>query len=89
MRVLAACLIGSGLAVAGVVMQGLFRNPLADPGVIGTSAGAVLGGMATVLLSFMLGASSVIPPVVLLPAGCVAGGLGFVAGASGWQAGWR
>ena len=32
MRILAACLVGSGLAIAGVVMQGLFRNPLADPG---------------------------------------------------------
>jgi iron complex transport system permease protein len=75
MRVLAACLVGSGLAISGVMMQGLFRNPLADPGVIGTSAGAVLGGMVTVLISFLLGAGQVFPPVVLLPIGCVSGGL--------------
>ena len=75
MRVIAACLVGCGLAIAGVVMQGLFRNPLADPGVIGTSAGAVFGGMLTVLVSYFLGASLPIPPVVLLPLGCVFGGM--------------
>lgn len=38
-----AALVGAALACAGATMQGLFRNPLADPGIIGVSAGASLG----------------------------------------------
>lgn len=44
-RVLVGMLSGSSLAVAGAAMQGLFRNPLADPGVIGTSSGAACGAV--------------------------------------------
>ena len=40
---LVAALVGGALACAGAAMQGLFRNPLADPGIIGVSAGASLG----------------------------------------------
>jgi iron complex transport system permease protein len=42
-RVLAAGLVGCALSIAGVLFQGLFRNPMADPYVIGTSGGAALG----------------------------------------------
>lgn len=49
-RVLLAVLIGGGLAVAGAAMQGLFRNPLADPGLVGVSAGAALAAVATIVL---------------------------------------
>lgn len=42
-RVVMATLVGMGLAVAGAAYQGLFRNPLADPSIIGASAGAALG----------------------------------------------
>jgi iron complex transport system permease protein len=42
-RVVAAALVGAALAVAGTLFQGVLRNPLADPYVIGTSAGAQLG----------------------------------------------
>jgi iron complex transport system permease protein len=42
-RILAAALVGAALSVAGLLFQGLFRNPLADPYVIGSSGGAVLG----------------------------------------------
>ncbi len=42
-RVIAALIVGGGLAAAGTAMQGLFKNPLADPYVIGTSAGGALG----------------------------------------------
>ncbi|WP_026369532.1 FecCD family ABC transporter permease [Kallotenue papyrolyticum] len=49
-RVLLGALIGSGLAVAGVLMQGLFRNPLADPGLIGISSGAALAAVAVIVL---------------------------------------
>ncbi len=49
-RVLLALLAGAGLAVAGVLMQALFRNPLAEPAIIGVSAGAALGAVATIVL---------------------------------------
>lgn len=41
-RVLLAVLVGAALALSGAVMQGLFRNPLADPGLLGISSGAAL-----------------------------------------------
>jgi iron complex transport system permease protein len=49
-RVLAAALVGSALSVSGLLFQGLFRNPLADPYVIGSSGGAVLGASVGVFL---------------------------------------
>jgi len=49
-RVLAAVVVGGGLAVAGATFQGLLRNPLADPYVLGTASGAALGAAAAVLL---------------------------------------
>ncbi len=42
-RVLASGLVGAGLALAGLLFQGLFRNPIADPYVIGSSGGAIFG----------------------------------------------
>lgn len=49
-RLLLAVMGGAGLALAGALMQGLFRNPLADPGLIGISSGAALAaGMVIVL----------------------------------------
>ena len=50
-RVLAAALVGAALSVAGVLFQGLLRNPLADPYVIGTSGGAGLGATVGVLVA--------------------------------------
>jgi iron complex transport system permease protein len=49
-RVLAAALVGSALSVSGLLFQGLFRNPLADPYVIGSSGGALLGASVGVFL---------------------------------------
>lgn len=49
-RVLMAVLIGSGLAVAGASLQGLFRNPLADPMLIGISSGASLAAVLVIVL---------------------------------------
>jgi iron complex transport system permease protein len=49
-RVVGAALVGAALAVAGVLFQGLLRNPLADPFLIGTSAGAGLG----ITIAFLL-----------------------------------
>lgn len=48
-RVILTALIGSVLAMSGAVLQGLFRNPLADPSLIGVSAGASVGASATIL----------------------------------------
>ncbi len=49
-RVLAAMVVGLGLAVAGVTFQGILRNPLADPYVLGTASGAALGAAIAVLI---------------------------------------
>lgn len=49
-RVVLAVLIGAGLAVAGAALQGLFRNPLADPTLIGVSAGASFTAVLMILL---------------------------------------
>lgn len=56
-RTLLAALIGAALAVAGVVMQAVFRNPLAEPGVTGASSGAALGAI-TVLVLLPIGEAS-------------------------------
>jgi len=58
-RVLGAALVGGALAGSGVLLQGLLRNPLADPFVTGTQAGASLGAVIAV----SLGASAVIVPL--------------------------
>lgn len=44
-RVVVGAIVGAALSVAGVAMQGIFRNPLAEPGVIGVSSGAALGAV--------------------------------------------
>ena len=49
-RVLGAALVGGSLATAGALLQGLLRNPLADPFVTGTSAGATLAAVAAIVL---------------------------------------
>ncbi|MDD2803907.1 MAG: iron chelate uptake ABC transporter family permease subunit, partial [Methanocorpusculum sp.] len=48
-RVIGALLVGGGLAAAGCVMQGLFRNPMADPYIIGTSTGGALGAACAIV----------------------------------------
>jgi iron complex transport system permease protein len=50
-RVLLCGIVGSILAVSGVLMQGLFRNPIVEPGLIGTSAGAGLGASIVFVLA--------------------------------------
>jgi len=49
-RILLACMVGGALAVAGVVLQALLRNPLADPYVLGVSSGSALGAIIAILL---------------------------------------
>ncbi len=51
-RVVLGALVGSALAVSGAAMQGLFRNPLADPGLLGISSGASLAATASIVIGF-------------------------------------
>ncbi|WP_018344231.1 FecCD family ABC transporter permease [Cytophaga aurantiaca] len=53
-RVMLGLLIGAGLALSGAALQGLFRNPLADPGLIGISAGASLSAVLVIVFLSML-----------------------------------
>ncbi|WP_245444774.1 FecCD family ABC transporter permease [Pseudaminobacter soli (ex Li et al. 2025)] len=69
-RVLAGLLIGAGLSAAGAVYQGLFRNPLVSPDILGVSAGASLGAVAGIFLSL---------PVMAIQGLSFLGGLGAVA----------
>lgn len=50
-RLALACLVGAALAVSGAAMQGLFRNPLADPGLIGIASGAALAVALMIVLA--------------------------------------
>lgn len=72
-RVLLALVIGGSLALAGCVMQGLFRNPLADPGLLGISSGAALAVALWVVLPLSL------PALVMLYAPMLAAFLGALA----------
>lgn len=53
-RLILGICVGASLAVSGAVMQGLFRNPLADPGLVGVSAGAGLGAIIAIVLGGFL-----------------------------------
>ncbi|MBI4566054.1 MAG: iron chelate uptake ABC transporter family permease subunit [Planctomycetes bacterium] len=70
-RVLLAALVGAALSTAGAVFQGLFRNPLADPFVIGVSGGAALAAV----LSIVLGASATVLGLAPVAAAAFVGGL--------------
>ncbi|WP_159807923.1 FecCD family ABC transporter permease [Litoreibacter roseus] len=50
-RLALGLMVGAALAMSGAVMQGLFRNPLADPGLVGVSAGAGLGAITAIVLA--------------------------------------
>jgi iron complex transport system permease protein len=53
-RLAMGALVGAALAVSGAAMQGLFRNPLADPGIVGVGAGAGLGAILAIVLGTLL-----------------------------------
>ncbi len=53
-RILLAAFVGIALAAAGTVMQGFFRNPMADPSIVGVSSGAAAGAVASIVLPFAL-----------------------------------
>lgn len=58
-----ALLVGTGLAISGAVLQGIVRNPLADPGIIGINAGAGLSVM--LFLSFFAVTTTI--SIILMP----------------------
>ncbi|HYE45477.1 MAG TPA: iron ABC transporter permease [Caulobacter sp.] len=76
-RALMAALVGGGLGLAGAALQGLLRNPLADPGVLGVSAFAGLGAALTIALglSALTGAVEAGALVGALAAGLLVSGL--------------
>src|SRR3989442_13900463 len=69
-RVLAAVMVGASLAAAGTVYQGILRNPLVSPDILGVSSGAALGAVAAMIFSMN---------VLMVQAFAFAGGLGAVA----------
>ena len=77
-RVLLGAVVGAGLAVSGALMQGLFRNPLADPSLVGVSSGAALGAAAAIVLAAGLGVSALALGPALVAVAAFAGGLATV-----------
>ena len=74
-RIAAAALAGAALGMGGVLMQGLFRNPLSSPDLLGTTAFSLLGGQLVLVLMVVAGAvlPTWIPQELLLPIGCLIG----------------
>jgi iron complex transport system permease protein len=75
-RTLLAIFVGGSLAVAGAMMQGLFRNPLADPGLVGVSSGATLAAVTFIVLgNTYLGGWQQLMGIYALPVAAFGGGL--------------
>lgn len=75
-RIALAISVGALLAVAGAVMQGLFRNPLGDPSLVGVSAGGALAAAAAIVLGDRMAAEHALKlPFEVLPAAAFAGAL--------------
>lgn len=72
-RVLMAALVGAALGLAGAVIQGVFRNPLADPGLIGVSSGAAVGAVTAILLGLNISGLLKILPDFLIDPGQLSG----------------
>ncbi|MFP4552022.1 MAG: FecCD family ABC transporter permease, partial [Spirochaetales bacterium] len=78
-RVVGAILIGSVLALAGAALQGLFRNPLADPALVGVSAGAAVAVAAVIVLGSSIGAAGARLSLWTQPLAAFAGSIGATA----------
>ena len=77
-RALACILEGASLGVGGVLIQGLFRNPIVEPGLVGTSSGAAFGAALYFVLGSVLGFAA--GPWTLPIAACLGGGAATGAG---------
>ncbi|MBX2896995.1 MAG: iron ABC transporter permease [Cyclobacteriaceae bacterium] len=73
-RIIMTVLIGAALAISGAAMQGLFRNPLVEPGLIGVSSGAALSVVALVVFGSALIGNAAFGMSVLMPVVAFAGG---------------
>ena len=71
-RIVLASMVGALLAAAGAIMQGLFRNPLADPALVGVSSGGALAATSTIVIGDRLGWPL---PFELLPIAAFVGAL--------------
>ncbi len=78
-RTLLGLAVGAVLALSGVAMQGLFRNPLADPGLVGVSSGAALGAAVAIVAGASLGGMPEPFQPYLLSICAFVGGLGVTA----------
>jgi len=74
-RVILAALVGASLSVSGACLQGLFRNPLADPGLIGVSAGAALGASTIIVFGSSLTSAFIFSTFLLPLSACLGSGL--------------
>jgi iron complex transport system permease protein len=75
-RIAVAVSIGALLAASGTIMQGLFRNPLADPALVGVSSGGALGAASVIVLGDrLLAKSGIALPFQLLPVAAFVGAL--------------
>ncbi len=75
-RAVLAIAVGAALGLAGAAQQGLFRNPLADPALVGVSAGAALAAVAAIVLADRIDYAALpFPPRALVPIAAFAGGL--------------
>jgi len=68
-RLLAALVVGAALSCAGVVLQALLKNPLAEPYVLGVSSGAALGAAIAILTGCAVAGAFVIPAIAFVSAG--------------------
>ncbi|MEJ6080696.1 iron ABC transporter permease [Vibrio sp. 1-Bac 57] len=68
-RVIIAMFAGASLALCGLIMQGMFRNPLASPSVLGVSSGASLGAVIAIYFGFSLFSAWAIPLFAFIGAG--------------------
>jgi iron complex transport system permease protein len=74
-RVILAAIVGASLSVSGACLQGLFRNPLADPGLIGVSAGAALGASTIIVFGSSLTSAFIFSTFLLPISACLGSGL--------------
>ncbi len=74
-RILMGTLVGIALGTSGAILQGLFRNPLIDPGFIGVSSGAAIGAMFVIMFSQLMAIQNTFYVQFLLPIFAMSGGL--------------
>lgn len=75
-RVILGVCVGAGLGAAGTAMQGVFRNPIVDPGLLGVSSGAAVGAISAIMLAAKIAAfAPVTITIYAVPLGAFAGAL--------------